>query len=144
MIQMQNFLMVWLDPGTGSRMLVLSNRFYLECQDQISGSDCPIGCSEKDSEPLSELNRKECSHQLVMSDTGTGMRRDSSGHRLCLWTWSGAEVLQFLLTRAYWCEPKDAAAQLHHLYLLPKWKRTQRQQRIKRAEITTKIEQSIS
>lgn len=92
-MQMQIFLVFWLNPGTGSRILVMSNRFYLKCGDQIIGSDCPTGYSEKNWEPLSELNRKECNDRLVMSDTGTGMRRDGTDAR--------AEALQFLFTRTY-------------------------------------------
>lgn len=72
-------------------MLMMSNRFYLECQAQIIGSDCPLCCSEKDCELLSELNGKGCGDELVMSDTGTGMRRD--GTDSVYRPWSGAEVL---------------------------------------------------
>lgn len=55
--------MVWLDPGTGSIMCMMSDRFYFECQPQIIGGDCPTSYSEKNWDSLSKFNRREYSDE---------------------------------------------------------------------------------
>ena len=38
--KMQSLLTVYLDWRIGSRVLMMSVRFYLDCQGQMVGSDC--------------------------------------------------------------------------------------------------------
>ena len=127
---MQSLLTLYLGWRIGSRVHVMAFRFSLDCQGQTVGSDCHTHWSEKDREPCPRSRGKR-GDPSVLSHTGAGMRQDGVDSEYRPWT--GAETfLQFCFVLS---EPNS-----HH----PRYKRTQKQQRIKRAEITIKIGQSIT